>query len=93
MCCKHKNNEDSSNLQPIEIAYLYGIILIRNKASKTIQGGVKMSIHNAANMEYYYLADQEPAWMRTERYDYCEPATDAPFTLKGIINVITRLFA
>lgn len=31
-----------------------------------------MSIHNAVNS--FYLFDQEPSWMRCERYDYCEPA-------------------
>ncbi len=51
-----------------------------------------MSIHSAANMEYYFLADQEPSWKKTERFDYCEPATDAPFTLKGIIKSLSGLF-
>ena len=31
-----------------------------------------MSIHNAVNS--FYMFDQEPSWMKSERYDYCEPA-------------------
>ena len=67
-------------------------LLQETKQVKSNQGGVKMSIHSAANMEYYFLADQEPSWKKTERFDYCEPATDAPFTLKGIIKSLSGLF-
>ncbi len=28
--------------------------------------------------EYYRMEDPQPAWMRNERYEYCEPFESAP---------------
>ena len=51
-----------------------------------------MSIHNAVNFENIRLADQEPEWMRTERYDYCEPYSESAVTLKGLVKKLVACF-
>lgn len=47
-----------------------------------------MSIHNAVNS--FYLFDQEPSWMRSERYDYCEPEAREAHSLKGFFKTIAH---
>lgn len=32
-----------------------------------------MSIHTSVNFDNYYMNNQQPEWMRSERLDYCEP--------------------
>ena len=50
-----------------------------------------MSIHNSIDYGNYVVYDREPEWMRSERYEYCEP-----FSLKsenkGLIARLVSLF-
>ena len=32
-----------------------------------------MSIHSSLNFDNIVMYDAQPEWMRSERYDYCEP--------------------
>jgi len=52
-----------------------------------------MSIYHPYIKEYYSLSEQKPAWMKAERYEYCEQLGETAVRSKRLLNTIGRLFA
>lgn len=48
-----------------------------------------MSIHSSVNMVNCMSFEQVPDWMKSERYDYCEPAQKQH---AGLFEMLISLF-
>jgi len=48
-----------------------------------------MSIHSSVNMVNCMFLDQEPEWMKSERYEYCEPMEKEH---AGLLKKLVSLF-
>ncbi|MBR5047817.1 MAG: hypothetical protein IKX76_06230 [Eubacterium sp.] len=51
-----------------------------------------MSIYSSFILENHNLSDYQPAWMKAERYEYCEQFTKREIKSKGFFKSLTQRF-
>ncbi len=52
-----------------------------------------MSIYKSFIYEDYNLPEYQPAWMKAERYEYCEHFTKREIKAKGLLKSIAKRFS
>ncbi len=51
-----------------------------------------MSIYSAFILENHNTTEYQPAWMKAERYEYCEQFTKRETKAKGLLKSLTQRF-